>query len=44
MDDLINVRENCIGVKYNYGGRQNDHYEQVIEGILQVSGMFLTVT
>ena len=38
MDDLINVRENCIGVKYNYGGRQNDHYEQVIEGILQVPG------
>ena len=36
MENLINVRENCIGVKYNYGGIQNDHYERVITGILQV--------
>ena len=36
MEDLIRVRENCIGVRYNYGGRQTHHYEQVIEGILCV--------
>ena len=36
MEDQIEIRENCIGIKYNQGFRRDHHYELVIEKILGV--------
>ena len=36
MENQIEIRENCIGIKYNQGYIRDNHYELVIEKILGV--------
>ena len=37
MEDPVQIRENTIGITYNAGEIQDDHYENIIEKILGVS-------
>ena len=36
MEDKDILRENCIGITYNYGNIKEYHYESIIEDILRV--------
>ena len=36
MEDKVILRENCIGITYNYGNIKEYHYESIIEDVLRV--------